>query len=42
MEKVREGAGCIKNQMEVRTACPGGLVNQEAVDSLEMLTYWAT
>jgi hypothetical protein len=42
VDKEREGAGHIKNQMEARAAYAGFPVEQEAVDSLEMLTDCAT
>jgi hypothetical protein len=38
VEKGIEGAGSIKNQMEARSAYTGVSVEQEAVDSLEVLT----
>ncbi len=42
VEKGREGAGSIKNQMEARSAYTGVSVEQEAVYSLEVLIDSAT
>jgi hypothetical protein len=42
VDKGREGAGRIKNQMEARAAYAGTTREEGAADNLEVLADWAT